>query len=80
MLVTCCKLSTLWETADLDTKQRIQKLTFPNGILWDKQKNDYRTNNRNEVFDILDRISDSYEKTNGEKPLDFPPLVSLCAG
>ena len=68
------------ETSDLDTKQRIQKLTFPDGIFWDNEKRDYRTNNRNEVFDVLCRISDSYEKTNGEKPLDFSPLVSMCAG
>jgi DNA invertase Pin-like site-specific DNA recombinase len=80
IIVTCSKLSDLWETSDLDTKQRIQKLTFPKGIFWDNEKRDYRTNNRNEVFDVLDRISGGYKKTNGEKPHDFPPLVSLCAG
>ena len=77
IIVSCSKLSDLWKESDLETRQRIQKLTFPKGIFWDKEKKRYRTENRNSIFDVFDCISVSYghkKETDSEEP------VSSCAG
>ena len=75
VIATASKIGTLWKTADLETKKKIQNLVFPEGIFWDKKKRDYRTKKRNAIFDLLDRISATYENKKG------PPLseaVPLC--
>lgn len=77
ILVSCSKLSDLWKEADLETKQRIQKLLFPEDIFWDKENRHYRTENRNPIYDVFDEISVSYghkKETDSEEP------VSSCAG
>ena len=60
VLVTCSKLGDLWENGDLNTKKKLQELMFPDGILWDRHIRNYRTENRNSFFDILDRFSVDY--------------------
>ena len=77
ILVSCSKLSDLWKEADLETKQRIQKLLFPEDIFWDKENRHYRTENRNPIYDVFDEISVSYghkKETDSEEP------VSSCVG
>ena len=71
------KLSSLWKESDLETKQKIQKLTFPKGIFWDKENGSYRTDGRNEVYDIIERISADY-KQKEENPLELSSSVQLC--
>ena len=77
VVVTCSKLGSLWEHGDVDTKKRIQELVFPNGILWDRVKRNYRTENRNAFFDLLDRFSISY---GHKKETPSEEDVSKCAG
>ena len=77
VIVTCSKLGSLWEQGDVDTKKKIQELVFPNGILWDRIKRNYRTENRNEFFDLLDRFSVSY---GHKKETPSYEDVSECAG
>ena len=77
VIVTCSKLGSLWEQGDVDTKKKIQELVFPNGILWDRVKRNYRTENRNEFFDLLDRFSVSY---GHKKETPSYEDVSECAG
>ena len=72
IIVSCCKLSDLWRMSDLETKQRIQNLTFPNGIFWDKENKHYRTENRTPIYDVFDGISASYgrkKETGSEEPV-----------
>ena len=38
ILAICCKLDSLWRDASLETCQKLQNLLFPNGVLWDKEK------------------------------------------
>ncbi len=47
VLVT--ELSRLWREGSLETCQKLQNLLFPNGVLWDKEKDNYRTFDGNEV-------------------------------
>ena len=77
VVVTCSKLGSLWEQGDVDTKKRIQELVFPNGILWDRGIRNYRTENRNAFFDLLDRFSISY---GNKKETPSEEDVSECAG
>ena len=77
VLVTCSKLGSLWEKGDRETKKRVQDLIFPDGILWDRTIRNYRTENRNAFFDLLDRFSISY---GNKKETDSEEPVSTCAG
>lgn len=75
VISTISKLGTCWRTGNIDLKKEIQKIVFPEGIFWDKKIRDYRTEKRNSVFDLLDRISATYGNEKG------PPLseaVPLC--
>ena len=60
IVATCSDISTLWSDSDCETKQKIQVLVFPNGILWDSQNSIYRTPSRNAFFDIINRFSAGY--------------------
>lgn len=53
ILAMCCKLDVLWRDASLKTCQKLQNRLFPNGILWDKEKDNYRTFDKNEVLSII---------------------------
>lgn len=75
VIATVSKLGTFWRNGNLDLKKEIQKTVFPEGVFWDKKIRNYRTEKRNSVFDLLDRISDTYVNKKG------PPLseaVPLC--
>lgn len=75
VISTISKLGTCWRTGNIDLKKEIQKIVFPEGIFWDKKIRDYRTEKRNSVFDLLDRISATYGK---EKGLPLSEAVPLC--
>lgn len=79
ILSMCCKLDCLWKDAPLETCQRLQNLLFPNGILWDKENDDYRTFDENEALSIIARISTSCEKEKEENSLENSSFVSSCA-
>ena len=55
-----CKLGTLWQDGDFRTRQKLQNLVYPDGILYDKHLGCYRTENENEVFRIFRTISTGY--------------------
>ena len=75
-----CKLGTLWQEGDFRTRQKLQKLVYPNGILFDKHLGSYRTENENEVFRIFRSISTGYivEKEKAAKEnTPLPPFVGM---
>ena len=76
----CSNTSSYWKTSDLETRKRIQKLAFPDGIFYDREKGNYRTFNKNVIYKVIDKLSDGYKQKEGEKPSDFSPSVKLCAG
>ena len=77
-LAICCKLDTLWKNASLELSQRIQNLLFPDGILWDKEIDDYRTFNENKALSIIAKISSDYRNKKEKNSSEFSSLVSLC--
>ena len=60
VIATACKLGTFWKEANFTTRQALQNLVFPNGIIYDKVLDDYRTDEENEVFKIFRRFTASY--------------------
>ena len=67
ILAMCCKLDVLWRDASLETCQKLQNLLFPNGVLWDKDKDNYRTFDENEALSIIARLSVNYKNKKEEK-------------
>ena len=80
IFLMCSNTSSWWYNADLETKKRLQKLVFPHGIFYDREKGDYRTSDRNVVFDIIDKLSESYKQKNEGNSFENPSLVKWCAG
>ena len=60
VIATACKLGSFWKEANFTTRQTLQNLVFPNGIIYDKVLDDYRTDEENEVFKIFRRFTTSY--------------------
>jgi site-specific DNA recombinase len=44
------KLSTVWHSSDTAMKEELQKLVFPDGIVYDRTKDAFRTGKVNVVF------------------------------
>ena len=77
VIATASKIGTLWKKADLETKKKIQKLVFPEGIFGDKKIRDYRTKKRNAVFELLGRISATYGNEKGPPLSEAVPPVRV---
>ena len=75
VIATASNIRDLWKEGSLETKRKIQKLVFPDGIYWDKEISDYRTENRNPFFGLIERFSGACRKTKETSPAE---LVSLC--
>ena len=75
VIATASHISDLWHNGSLDVKKKIQKLIFPDGIFWDKEIRNYRTKNRNSIFELMDRFSISY---GNNKRITSPKVVPLC--
>ena len=80
VIITCSNISSLWDKGDLEIKQRIQNLVFPQGILWERSIRNYRTPTRNKVFDVIDRLSVEYKKKTEENSVESSSEVKMCAG
>ena len=75
----CCKLDSLWKNSPLEICQKIQNLLFPDGILWDKEIDNYRTYHENEALSVIVRISKLCKNKKEENPTGNSSSVHLCA-
>ena len=60
-------------------RQNLQKLVFPDGLIWDKETDKPRTIRENEAFKFMRSLSSTYEKWEKEKTgktCDFSGLVA----
>lgn len=55
------KLSLVWGSSNLDTKRRIQKTLFPEGVLYDVKNHEYLTNRTNSFLYLTDYLSKTFE-------------------
>ena len=77
VIAMSCKLGTLWQEGDFRTRQKLQKLVYPDGILYDKHLGCYRTENENEVFRIFRSISTGYSVEKEKATKENAPLSPL---
>ena len=68
------KLSSCWEEGSYQTRQKIQNLVFPTGVLWDKENKCYRTQDMNEAIKVINDISAVYNEVKEEATTDFTLL------
>lgn len=47
----------LWKNGDCNIRKKVQRLAYPNGIFYDKEIGDYRTDGENKVFELFRKIS-----------------------
>ncbi len=79
-LAMCCNLRGLWERGDFSTRQRLQKIAFPEGVTYDDVLGDYRTPKTNEVFELFGLISGSYDFDKSKKEEKSSDFSSKVAG
>ena len=73
------KLATEWASADYNDKQAIQYLVFPDGIYYNRKKDECRTPKCNKAFSYfagIARVSDAKEKRGPQFDLQFPSSVA----
>lgn len=58
-LEMCLNLPVLWEKASYHAKDQIQNIVFPEGILYDRENNCYRTPKTNSVILFISGIASS---------------------
>ena len=78
-IAIACNLGCYWSKRDFETCQKIQKLAFPNGVIWDKEKRNYLTPEVNQFFDLIGCISEDYKiriAQKKDKPFDLSSLVA----
>ncbi len=78
----CSKLPILWEESNLTQKETLQKLTFPEGLSFDKEKQAFLTTKINDAFTQIAQLSgDLCIMTKGLKhPYDVKSLLAERAG
>lgn len=77
-LKICSNLSSLWVSREYDQKVQLQDLLFPGGILFDKQKENYRTEKVNSILELTHSFTQALkgnEKGQIKNSIDLPALV-----
>ena len=70
-------LNKIWELGDYSTKQRLQKLLFPEGISYNKEKDKIQTDKVNPILQLTSFLSTSYNKEKSEQIVEFTNLSAL---
>ena len=73
------KLRTYWEQKDFKLCQKIQKLTFPEGIKWDAKNKAFRTDGENKFLAKIAFLGTSVEASIKEEPNKSCDLSGLVA-
>ena len=85
-------LPKLWVSGNLKEKRRIQRMVFPEGILYNREKDTYRTFRVNTIFKVIPMIAEEIRgKENGTNsnklilsrlvlPTGFEPATSAMKG
>jgi site-specific DNA recombinase len=58
------ELNTVWVSSGIGKKEKLQKLLFPHGIVYDRSKGEFRTDRVNSVFELIAELVKDVEDTN----------------
>ena len=65
------RLSAEWTSSDIEQKEKLQKLVFPEGIIYDKQNDAFRTTRVNSIFELIASQQRRIEQNErGQKVVD----------
>ncbi|WP_223233409.1 recombinase family protein [Chitinophaga sp. CF418] len=56
-LLLSCKLPVVWSSSDAGAKEKLQKLIFPDGIVYDRKNESFRTPKVNTIFSRIAHLS-----------------------
>jgi site-specific DNA recombinase len=73
------KLATAWSSSPVNTKEKLQKLIFPDGIYYDMKNEVFRTNQANRVF-ALNAVLNSVSEDDINKQGGLNTTLSSCVG
>lgn len=79
--VITSKLGSLWENSNYEDRVKLQNLLFPEGILWDKIKENYRTMKINKVFEVISLLPNIYndkKERNDNESASLSPQVEIA--
>ena len=62
---------TMWENGELHVKRQIQKIVFPEGIIYSKEKKEYRTFKKNSLLHLINIMSSSYTKKKADFSIEI---------
>lgn len=66
-LIISSKLPIIWASSNIKGKERLQKMLFPQGIVYDRENKVFRTEETNSVFDLISQLQrSSGENENGQ--------------
>ena len=72
-------LPSLWASGDLNEKRRIQKMLFPQGIMYNHEKHEYRTTRVNSLFTAISAVAgniDANKKGTNSNDMNLSRLVA----
>lgn len=79
-LEICSNLSELWVSGGYREKVQLQNLMFPEGILYDRRNDNYRTDKVNLILELTHSFSTSFKQNkNGQTKNNFD-LSGLVEG
>ncbi len=73
-VVFASELANCWRNGDYEERKIVQNILFPEGILFDKKIDAFRTSQVNEVIRLIAQISKNYGKKNRRQVNDIDDL------
>ena len=61
-VVFASELANCWLNGDYEERQTVQNILFPEGIIYDKENDTYRTSNINKAIELIAELSDTYQQ------------------
>ena len=79
IIITACKLKGWWKYSSYQERQNLQKMGFPDGLIWDKENDKPRTIRENTALMYMQLITKHLQESPGQekagKSFDFPAVV-----
>ncbi len=76
----CNNVDLCWKNGTYNVKKDVQKLVFPEGVIYDKENESYLTTRTNTFFELTRSISSSLEKNKKGQTSNMLNLSSIVAG
>lgn len=70
------KLNNIWSSSDYSSKQKLQNVLFPDGIVYDRQNDEVRTPRTNSVMELVRCLSMSFVDKKRGQTVNFNNLSS----